>query len=108
MIPAMIEVGGVIVHSDIFTQHFGCNLAACHGACCVDGDAGAPVTLDEVMAIEDALPQVEPMLSRKARAIIAEQGVAYTDREGDLVTTIVDGRDCAFTIHEGGTCFCAL
>ena len=104
----MIEVGGVIVHSDILTERFGCDLQACRGACCVEGDAGAPVTLDEIAAIEEALPQVEPMLSRKARAIIREEGVAYADRDGELVTSIVDGRDCVFTIHEGGTCYCAL
>lgn len=104
----MIEVGGVIVHSALLTERFGCDLSACRGACCVEGDAGAPVTMDEVMEIENALPQVLPMLSRKAKAVIDSQGVAYADPEGELVTSIVDGRDCVFTLHEGGICFCAL
>ena len=59
--------------------------------------------------IENALPAVWPMLSASAQAVIDKQGVVYTDEEGDLVTSIVNGRDCVFTCYdEKGCCYCAL
>lgn len=107
-LPSIIEVGDVLVSIDIFREKFCCDLDACHGECCVEGDAGAPVTMDEVAGIEDALETVWPDLTASAQAVIDRQGVAYTDEEGDLVTSIVGGKDCVFTCHEGGCCFCAL
>lgn len=107
MLP-IIQVGDVLVSPDILTERFCCDLDACHGECCVEGDAGAPVTLDEVAAIEDALDEVWPELSASAQTVIDRQGVAYTDVEGTLVTSIVGGKDCVFTCHEGGCCLCAL
>lgn len=74
----------------------------------MEGDAGAPVTMDEIMGIEDSLDEVWPELSASAQAVIDKQGVAYTDSEGDLVTSIVGGRDCVFTCYEKGCCLCAL
>lgn len=107
MLP-IIQVGDVLVSPDILTERFCCDLDACHGKCCVEGDAGAPVTLDEVAAIEDALDEVWPELSASAQTVIDRQGVAYTDVEGTLVTSIVGGKDCVFTCHEGECCLCAL
>lgn len=107
-LPSIIDIDGVLVSSDIFTERFCCDLDACKGECCVEGDAGAPVTMDEVAGIEDALETVWPSLTASAQAVIDRQGVAYTDEEGDLVTSIVGGKDCVFTCHEGGCCFCAL
>lgn len=107
MLP-IIQVGDVLVSPDILTERFCCDLDACHGECCVEGDAGAPVTLDEVAAIEYALDEVWPELSASAQTVIDRQGVAYTDVEGTLVTSIVGGKDCVFTCHEGGCCLCAL
>ncbi len=104
----ILEIGDVLVSSDIFTECFCCDLDACHGECCVEGDAGAPVTLDETAEIEAALDTVWDGLTAGAQAVIDKQGVAYCDREGDLVTSIVGGKDCVFTCHEGGCCFCAL
>ena len=107
-LPSIIDIDGVLVSSDIFTERFCCDLDACKGECCVEGDAGAPVTMDEVAGIEDALETVWPSLTASAQAVIDRQGVAYTDEEGDLVTSIVGGKDCVFTCHEGRCCFCAL
>ena len=107
MLP-IIQVGNVLLSPDILTEMFCCDLSACHGICCVECDAGAPVTLDEIAEIENALETVWPDLSASAQSVIDRQGVAYTDREGDLVTSIVGGKDCVFTCHEGGCCLCAL
>ena len=107
-LPPILEVGGVLSSSDILTECFCCDYEKCRGVCCVEGDAGAPVTLDEIGGIEDALDTVWTDLSAQAQAVIDRQGVAYTDRDGDLVTSIVGGKDCVFTCYDGDNCLCAL
>lgn len=104
----IIQVGDVLVEADIITERFCCDLEICKGICCIEGDAGAPVTLDEVEGIEASIEAVWGDLSVAARGVIGRQGVAYTDAEGDLVTSIVGGRDCVFTCREGDCCLCAL
>lgn len=104
----ILEIGDVLVSSDIITECFCCDLDKCKGACCVEGDAGAPVTLEEIACIEDALDTVWQDMSATAQAVVDRQGVAYTDPEGDLVTSIVGGKDCVFTCYENGCCLCAL
>ena len=104
----ILDIDNVLITTDIFTEMFCCDLDACKGECCVEGDAGAPVTLDEVGAIEDALDEVWGELSASEQSVIDRQGVAYTDRDGDLVTSIVGGKDCVFTCHADGCCYCAL
>lgn len=103
----ILQVGSVLLHTDIVTEHFACDLDACHGACCREGEAGAPVTLDEIGQIEGALDAVWPELSAAAQAVIDRQGVSYVDTEGDLVTSIVDGRDCVFA-RRGACYMCTL
>lgn len=104
----LLQIDGVILTSEILTECFCCDLAACGGACCVEGDSGAPLTLDEVGELEKALDIVWPDLSASAQAVIDKQGVACTDPDGDLVTSIVGGRDCVFTCYGAdGCCYCA-
>ena len=104
----ILDIDNVLITTDIFTEMFCCDLDACKGECCVEGDAGAPVTLDEIGQIEDAIDEVWGELSASAQSVIDRQGVAYTDRDGDLVTSIVGGKDCVFTCHSDGCCYCAL
>lgn len=104
----MVQVGDVIVSFDVLREKFSCDLDACKGACCVEGDAGAPVTFDEIAEIESLLPDIEDDLTPEARAIIARQGVAYTDPTGDLVTSIVEGKDCVFCMKKDGMTLCAI
>ena len=112
-LPPIIQVGDVLLSSEILTEKFCCDLSACKGQCCVEGDAGAPVTLEEIGKIEDCVDEVWSDLSASAQAVIDKQGVAYTDQEGDLVTSIVGGRDCVFTYYGElfgiqNCCLCAL
>ena len=104
----ILQVGDVLVSPDIITEKFCCDLDACKGICCVEGDAGAPVSMDEIAAIEGVVDAVWGDLSASAQAVIDKQGVAYTDREGDLVTSIVHGKDCVFTFHDKDCCLCVL
>lgn len=104
----ILEIKDILISSDIITEQFCCDLDKCKGVCCVEGDAGAPVTLDEIAGIEDSLDTVWGDMSASAQAVVDRQGVAYTDRDGDLVTSIVGGKDCVFTCYENGCCLCAL
>lgn len=114
----ILQVGDVLVSPDIITEKFCCDLEKCKGRCCIEGDAGAPVTLEEIGDIEDSLDEVWHSMSATAQAVVDKQGVAYVDREGDLVTSIVGGKDCVFTEYKDLTlddatevrdcCLCAL
>lgn len=107
MLP-ILQVGDVLVSPDILTECFCCDYEKCRGICCVEGDAGAPVSTDEIGEIEASLDTIWGDLSAQAQAKIDQQGVAYVDQEGDLVTSIVNGKDCVFTCYNQGNCLCAL
>ena len=107
-IPPILEVGGILISSDILTEYFCCDYEKCKGVCCVEGSDGAPVTMEEIAGIEEVLDAIWGDLSASAQSVIDKQGVAYTDQEGDLVTSIVNGKDCVFTCYNGDNCLCAL
>lgn len=95
----ILEIGDTLISTDILTENFCCDLTRCKGVCCIEGDAGAPVTLDEMGEIEENLDAVWSDLSASAQSVIDAQGIAYTDPEGELVTSIVHGKDCVFTCY---------
>ena len=107
-IPPILDIGGILISSDILTEYFCCDYEKCKGICCVEGDAGAPVTLDEIAAIEDALDVVWGDLSASAQSVIDRQGVAYSDKDGDLVTSIVRGKECVFARSQEDCWLCML
>ncbi len=105
----MLQLEDKIVSFDVFDKHFLCQLQTCKGACCVEGDAGAPLTGDEVKKLEEVLPKVEPYLTPEGKQAIAQGGVSYKDRDGDDVTQLVDNSICAFAYKdEKGCVLCAL
>lgn len=99
-LPSILQVEDVLISADILTERFCCDLNVCKGECCIEGDAGAPVTLDEIAVIEDSLDVVWPDMSASAQSVVDRQGVSYIDQEGDLVTSIVNGKDCVFTCYD--------
>ena len=105
----MLQIQHTLVSLDLIERYFTCDLDACLGACCIEGDAGAPLAPGEAERIEGVLPEIENDLLPRALAEIRGCGASYTDPDGDLVTQIVDGRDCVYTCYaEGGKCLCAL
>lgn len=105
----MFQIEDTIVATDVIEENFLCDLSACKGECCVEGESGAPLEDKEVKIIEDLLPHVWDDLSPEAQAVIKEQGVAYKDYDGEMVTSIVHGKDCVFTYYdEKGICKCAI
>ncbi len=105
----MFQIQDTLVSLDLAEEFFCCDLEACKGECCIEGDAGAPVTHAECREIRRALPVIEKDMLPRAIEEVKQNGVAYVDEEGDLVTTILDGKNCAFTCYgPGGVCLCAL
>lgn len=105
----MIQIKDTLVSLDLIEKYFHCNLDDCLGECCIEGDAGAPLSSDEDKALREMLPRILPYLSDKARKIVEEEGISYIDSEGDLVTQLVDGANCVFTTFApDGKCLCAL
>ena len=92
----MIEILNTLVSLDLFKVLFCCDLEKCHGMCCVEGDAGAPVSIEEVGLLEEAYEVVHDELSPEAQAQIDAEGVVYPDKDGELVTQIINGKDCVF------------
>mgnify|MGYP003000209813 FL=1 len=105
----MLQVGSALVSLDVIERFFVCDLEKCLGACCIEGDAGAPVSEEECRKLKEILPVIWDDLLPEAKSVIERQGVAYVDEEGDLVTSIVNGKDCVFTCYgKNGMCQCAV
>lgn len=104
----MIQLGKTIISEDIIEKDFVCNLSACKGACCVDGDAGAPLEEEELKILMDIYPKVKPFLRKEGIKAIEEQGL-FTTSEGEYETTLIDGKDCAYVIfNDKKTALCGI
>jgi hypothetical protein len=96
----MIILDNAVLSDDIKEQHFVCDLNKCKGACCVEGDLGAPLEEEELDLIDEALENVKPYLSKKGLAAIESEGSYILDEEGDYSTTTIGGKECAFAIYD--------
>ena len=105
----MLQIEDTIISLDLLEQNFICDLNNCKGACCIEGDEGAPLNANEVKIIEELLPIIWDDLSEKSKDVINNQGITYIDREGEPVISIVNGAECVFTFtDEKGICKCAI
>lgn len=96
----MIVVENVVISDDIKEQFFVCNLEKCKGACCVEGDLGAPLEKEELNKLEEIYENVKPYLSKQGVEAIEEQGKFIRDWEGDYSTPTIGGRECAYAIYD--------
>lgn len=96
----MLQIGNTIVSLDILEKEFCCDLHQCKGACCIEGDSGAPVTLEEVKQIKELYPLFEEYLSERNRAEIKKQGFSVIDSDGDLVTPLVGNNECVYSFTD--------
>lgn len=96
----MIVHGKTIISDDVRDQAFVCDLIKCKGACCVEGDLGAPLELDELDEVEEAYPSVKPYLSEAGIKAIEAQGPYVLDEEGDFSTATIGGKECAFSVYD--------
>ena len=96
----MFQLDKTIVSEEILEKEFVCNLSACKGACCVDGDAGAPLEKDELVILEEIFPVLKNYLRKEGLQAIEEQGLYTTNEQGEHETTLVTGADCAYVIYD--------
>lgn len=96
----MIKVGEVLVSDDIKEKEFVCNLEKCKGACCVEGDYGAPLEDDELEILKEIYPQVKPYLTQEGIKAIEEQGTHVLDDDGDFSTPTIGGKECAYSLYD--------
>lgn len=104
----MIIHENTLLSEDLFEKHFICDLSKCKGACCVEGDYGAPVTPEEIKTLEDIIPLLEPYLTKEGLDVIKAKGVSEKDRDGDLVTTCLPTGECSFAIYDNGILGCGI
>lgn len=117
----MFAIGDVLISDEVPRARFACALAACRGACCVQGEAGAPLEPEERSVLERLLPIVEADLRPEARAAIAARGVWEETTPGQYATTCVEsagsehGSDadagsgaCVFVTYDGPVARCSI
>ena len=102
-------IQNTLVSLDVLEKEFCCDLDKCHGCCCIEGDAGAPVTDEELQQIEKLLPDLLPEMTKEAREVVEKQGLAYKDQSGEQVLSIVNDKDCVFArTDHNGWCYCLI
>ncbi len=104
----MIEIDDKIIATDVITSRFCCDIEACKGICCVEGNAGAPLELTEMEEYEEHFETYKPYMTEKGIQAIEEQGFGIMDFEGDLTTPLIDDAECAYVISENGNTWCAI
>lgn len=105
----MFIIGETLVSLDVLEKEFCCDLDKCRGCCCIEGDAGCPVTDEELKQIEQLLPELLPQMTPEAREVVAQQGLSYLDPSGEQVLSIVNGKDCVFArTDHNGWCYCLI
>lgn len=105
----MIQIDDTIISEDVLDYDFVCNLTACKGACCIEGDAGAPVDEDELPIMEAIFPEVKPYLTSKGLQSIENQGIYILGEDGEWETPLINGGECAYVIRdEKQTALCAI
>ena len=104
----MIQIGKTLISDDILEKEFVCNLSSCHGACCIDGDAGAPLNKDELEILNEIFPKIKGLLRPEGVKAIEELGTFTTNDFGEYETTLINEKDCAYVIFDGKTALCGI
>ena len=104
----MIEIDDKIISREIFQKKFICDLNSCKGACCVEGDSGAPLLKSEIKELEKVYPLVQQYVTEEGKNVIDNTGVYVIDQEGDLTTPLIDNKQCAFVFEDNGVSKCSI
>ncbi|MCC5919916.1 MAG: DUF3109 family protein [Cyclobacteriaceae bacterium] len=96
----MLALGNTLISEELKNKMFVCNIEACKGACCVEGDLGAPLEKKELAELEKHYEQIAPYLSEAGKKAIQEQGKYVLDFEDEYSTPTVDNKECAYAIYD--------
>ena len=104
----MFQVQHTIISDDIATFRFSCDLLRCKGGCCVIGDAGAPVTQNEIPVINKAWKALQTELRPRAREVVMAEGLIRNGYKAPELSC-TDGQECVFvTYDENDIAFCGI
>ncbi|MBI1315412.1 DUF3109 family protein [bacterium] len=104
----MVHLGRALISDEVFNVHFLCDLNACKGACCVEGEAGAPLLPEEATLLEGLFDRIRPYLRPEGIQAIEEQGTWVFDSDGEHSTPLREGAECAYTVFENGKALCGI
>lgn len=106
----MILINNTIISDDLIEKQFVCNLEKCKGACCVEGDSGAPLEDDETEILDSIFESVKPYMDKEGIIEVEKQGKWVTDSDGDKVTPLIGaGGRCAYvTFDKKGVALCTI
>ncbi|RNI28106.1 DUF3109 family protein [Rufibacter immobilis] len=105
----MIVLQNTVLSDDLKDKFFVCNLEKCKGACCVEGDLGAPLDKEELPLLAEVYEHVKPYMSAEGVKAVTEQGLYVEDFEGDYSTPTIGDRECAYAIYDDNlTLKCAI
>jgi hypothetical protein len=107
-LPTMIEVEDKVVSMDLITCRFACDLSRCKGACCVEGESGAPLEAAEVRILNREYASIRPFLREEGNEAIGQLGPWVVDADRETVTPLVQGRECAYAVFEDGIARCGI
>lgn len=103
----IIEHGNTLISDEVFTEKFVCDLGKCKGACCVEGDRGAPLDQNDVNEIQNSIEAIKPYMTRKGLELLNHEGFMEGD-EDDMATTCLPSGECVFAFKEAGILSCAI
>lgn len=104
----IIEIEDKIVSTELFDECFACDIHQCKGVCCVEGNAGAPLDMDEVDTLEEEWERYKPYMTPEGIEAIDKQGFMVVDPDGDYTTPLVNDAECAYSYCENGVTLCAI
>ena len=96
----MMQIGETLVSETLIRQAFVCDLQQCKGACCVEGEAGAPLEKEEVDLLDKDFEKIKPFLTPKGVDEIEKQGRYVKGFDGDWETPIIDGKECVYAVFD--------
>jgi hypothetical protein len=104
----MVLIDQVLIEDEVLKEQFVCNLKACRGICCVEGDSGAPLEPEETIILENIWLHIKPFMNQKGIEAVEKQGTWIRAQDGSLETPLVNGKECAYTIFENGIAACGI
>ena len=104
----MFQLQKTIVSEEILEKQFVCNLTACKGACCIDGDAGAPLDKEETLILDEIFKNIKPILREEGVKAIEEQGTYIITDKGEYETPLINNADCAYVIYDKNIALCGI
>ena len=92
----MIVIDNKLVSDEIVEEQFVCDLNKCKGGCCVDGDAGAPLSKEELKHLDEVYDAVLPYLDEENKKQLVKQGKYVYDKEFGWVTPTIESKVCVY------------